>query len=339
MTNLHARDRSRYRVSVLCGLLGVSKQAYYKHSEDAVLLKAAQESFALEYVRSVRERDPGIGGVKLWVMYVKAFASGHPMGRDRFREMIDRHGLKIRRRIRAPRTTDSCHGLPTYPNLIKSFIPSAPNQLWVSDITYIMMTLEGGGHAFCYLSMVLDAYTEEIIGWSVGPTLETAYPLEALAMALRRIDGLQVALIHHSDRGCQYASREYVGRLRDRGISISMTEGGDPKDNAQAERVNSTVKNELLKGMVFRDIRDVRRAVSRAVDFYNNERPHMSLDMMTPAEASSRTGEIAKRWMSHRQAAIKNQRRVPDATEKGLPLQPVGGPPPGYALRSTSDRL
>ncbi|MCQ2308360.1 MAG: integrase core domain-containing protein [Bacteroidales bacterium] len=118
-----------------------------------------------------------------------------------------------------------------------------------------------------------------------------------------------------------------------------MTEGGDPKDNAQAERVNSTVKNGLLKGMVFRDIRDVRRAVSRAVDFYNNERPHMSLDMMTPAEASSRTGEIAKRWMSHRQAAIKNQRRVPDVTEKGLPLQPVGGPPPGYALRSTSDRL
>ena len=157
--------------------------------------------------------------------------------------------------------------------------------------------------------MVLDAYTEEIIGWSVGPTLETAYPLEALTMAFKRIEGLQGALIHHSDRGCQYASREYVGRLRDRGISISMTEGGDPKDNAQAERVNSTVKNELLKGMVFRDIRDVRRAVSRAVDFYNNERPHMSLDMMTPAEASSRTGEIAKRWMSHRQAAIKNQRR------------------------------
>ncbi|MDO5342578.1 MAG: IS3 family transposase [Bacteroidia bacterium] len=338
MTNLHARDRSRYRVSVLCGLLGVSKQAYYKHSEDAVLLKAAQELFALKYVRSVRERDPGIGGVKLWMMYVKAFAAGHPMGCDRFCEMIDRHGLKIRRRMRAPRTTDSSHGLPTYPNLVKSFIPTAPNQLWVSDITYVMITLEGG-YAFCYLSMVLDAYTEEIIGWSVGPTLETAYPLEALAMALRRIDGLQVALIHHSDRGCQYASREYVGRLRDRGISISMTEGGDPKDNAQAERVNSTVKNELLKGMVFRDIRDVRRAVSRAVDFYNNERPHMSLDMMTPAEASSRTGEIAKRWMSHRQAAIKNQRRVPDATEKGLPLQPVGGSPPGYALRSTSDRL
>lgn len=304
MTNLHARDRSRYRVSVLCGLLGVSKQAYYKHSEDAVLLKAAQESFALEYVRGVRERDPGIGGVKLWMMYAKAFAAGHPMGRDRFCEMIDRYDLKIRRRIRAPRTTDSGHGLPTYPNLVKSFIPAAPNQLWVSDITYIMITL-GDGYAFCYLSMVLDAYTEEIIGWSVGPTLETAYPLEALTMAFKRIEGLQTVPIHHSDRGCQYASHEYVGRLRDRGIPISMTECGDPKDNAQAERVNSTMKNELLKGMVFHDICDVRRAVSRAVDFYNNERPHMSLDMMTPAEASSRTGEIARRWRSYRQEAIK----------------------------------
>lgn len=238
-------------------------------------LKAAQESFAPGYVRSVRERDPGIGGVKLWMMYVKAFAAGHPMGRDRFCEMIDRCDRKIRRRIRAPRTTDSGHGLPTYPNLVKSFIPAAPNQLWVIDMTYIMITL-GDGCAFCYLTM-----------------------------AFKRIEGLQAVPIHHSDRGCQYASREYVGRLKGRGISISMTECGDPKDNAQAERVNSTMKNELLKGMVFHDIYDVRRAVSRAVDFYNNERPHMSLDMMTSAEASSRTGEIARRWRSYRQEAIK----------------------------------
>lgn len=89
---------------------------------------------------------------------------------------------------------------------------------------------------FCYLSLIMDAYSEEIVGWSVGPTLENTYPLEALKMALKRIDGSQVHLIHHSDRGCQYASKDYVNILKSSGINISMTESGDPKDNAQAER-------------------------------------------------------------------------------------------------------
>lgn len=133
-----------------------------------------------------------------------------------------------------------------------------------------MITLEGG-YAFCYLSMVLDAYTEEIIGWSVGPTLETAYPLETLTMALKRIEGLQVVPIHHSDRGCQYASHEYVGKLKDRGISISMTEGGDPKDNAQAD-------------------------------------------------ASSRTGEIAKCWTSYRQALRTDGQPWTGIKDNGQPM-------------------
>ena len=127
-------------------------------------------------------------------------------------------------------------------------------------------------------------YTEEIIGWSVGPTLDTDYPMEALRMALRRIEGKdEVNLIHHSDRGCQYACREYVGMLRKHGIRVSMTESGDPKDNAQAERINNTMKNELLKGKVFRNINEVVAAVARAVDFYNNRRPQMSIGMNTPS--------------------------------------------------------
>ncbi len=160
-------------------------------------------------------------------------------------------------------------------------------------------------NVFCYLSLILDAYTEEIVGWSVGPTLETAYPLAALRMALKRIEGkVDIHLIHHSDRGCQYASSEYIKLLNDMHILISMTDSGDPKDNAQAERINNTMKNELLKGMLFRNIDEVIAAVARAVDFYNNERPHMSIDMMTPATAAFCKGKIKKHWISYREKAI-----------------------------------
>jgi transposase InsO family protein len=146
------------------------------------------------------------------------------------------------------------------------------------------------------LSLILDAYTEEIVGWSVGPTLETSYPIESLGKALKRIEGEKhIDLIHHSDRGCQYASNEYIAALKQYGIRISMTENGDSKENAQAERINNTMKNELLKDIVFHNIEEVKAAVSVAVDFYNNERPHMSIDMMTPAEAVGYSGEIAKR--------------------------------------------
>ena len=159
-------------------------------------------------------------------MYKTEFGCDYPIGRDRFCRIIDENNLKVRLRIRKPRTTDSTHGLPTYPNLIKDFIPSGANQLWVSDITYIVVMEDDSHYHFCYLSLILDAYTEEIVGWSVGPTLDTMYPIEALKMALKRIEGKEVNLIHHSDRGCQYASRVYVDTLRKYGIRISMTESG-----------------------------------------------------------------------------------------------------------------
>ena len=315
----------------------MSKQAYYQYDEDAALAKAAREEFALQYIREIRQSDPGISGQKLWYMYKSEFGCDFPVGRDRFCRIIDEHGLKVRLRIRKPRTTDSTHGLPTYPNLVKEFVPAAANQLWVSDITYIVIMDDESHYHFCYLSMVLDAYSEEIAGWSIGPTLDTAYPIEALKMALKRIEGKNVCLIHHSDRGCQYASREYVALLKSHGISISMTESGDPKDNAQAERINNTMKNELLLGKTFTGIGEVIAAVAVAVDFYNNRRPHMSIGMMTPAEASKMTGDRDMRWISHRLLAIKS-RNMADVTGKGLPLQPVSGLLPAYGLQSTTDR-
>ena len=289
----------------------------------------AREAFALEYIKEVRAKDPGMGGDKLWHMYRRDFKGNDPIGRDWFADIINKHNLKVRLKVRKPRTTDSSHGLPTYPNLVKDFIPTGPNQLWVSDITYIIIWVDTIHYIFCYLSLILDAYTEEIIGRSIGPTLATTYPLEALKMALKRIDEKKdIHLIHHSDRGCQYASSEYIKLLNDNHILISMTESGDPKDNAQAERINNTMKNELLRGMRFTNIDEVIAAVARAVDFYNNERPHMSIDMMTPATAAFCEGEIKKRWVSLRERAIREKQAL-EIPENSLPLSAGQGSPSG----------
>ena len=326
MRDLRAKDSGRYNVRGLCVLFGKSKQAYYQYDENLALGKAAREEFALEYIRGIRARDPGIGGVKLWHMYRKEFSCDGPIGRDRFCRIIDENRLKVRQRRRKPRTTDSTHGLPTYPNLVKDFIPSAPNQLWVSDITYIQVMDGACGYHFCYLSLILDDYSEEIAGWSVGPTLDTEYPIAALRMALKRLEGKDVSLIHHSDRGCQYASGGYVEMLRRRGICISMTESGDPKENAQAERINNTMKNELLKGKVFHSLEEVIAATALAADFYNNRRPHMSIGMMTPAEASETSGDRDMRWKSYRMMAIKSRNSL-DIAEIPLPLPQRHGSP------------
>ena len=160
---------------------------------------------------------------------------------------------------------------------------------------------------FCYLSVVTDYYTKEIVGWCVGETLEARFAIEALEMALQRLGGKPAEnLIHHSDRGVQYASYAYTDILKKNNIRISMTECGDPKDNAVAERVNGIIKNELLMDMRFFSIEEVRKALKAAIDFYNNERPHMSLDWMTPAQAALCSGELRKKWVSYREKAIKS---------------------------------
>lgn len=292
-----------YPVTSQCKLLGVSTQAYYKHG-DTDLRKLAEEAFCVEYVKRIRQKDRGIGGGKLWQMYRKEFGDVHSVGYNRFYDIIEKYNLKVRKRKRRAKTTDSDHDLPLYPNLVKELIPLRPNQLWVSDITYMVIYLNAqtGEYDFCYLSLVTDYYTKEIIGWCVGETLEAKFAIEALEMALGRLGGRRdVDLIHHSDRGVQYASYAYTDILRKHNIKISMTECGDPKDNAVAERVNGIVKNELLQGMSFFSIQEVRKALKAAIDFYNNERPHMSLDWRTPAEAALCTGELKKKWTSYRE--------------------------------------
>ena len=274
--------------------------------------QSALESFALEFIHGVREKASRLGGRKLWIMYKDKMGSNERLGRDRFMDLLDRYGLKIRQKVRKPRTTDSTHGLPVFPNLAYSFIPNKINELWVSDITYVPVWVSDNEYAFCYLSLITDAYSHEIIGWAVGSSLETKYTSEALRMAFKRLEGLDPdsieKLIHHSDRGVQYASREYVDILKHHSINISMTENGNPKDNAVAERINRTIKDEFFKDLRFSSITEVRDAITKAVEFYNNERPHMSIDMMTPAQAAKCNGELKKWWKSYRDKAIKDGR-------------------------------
>ena len=249
----------------------------------------------MEYVHTVRDLDPGIGGEKLWLMYKDYFGTDYSLGRDAFLAVLKEYRLMLRKHRKGPRTTNSNHDLAVYPDLVRTLLVTRPNQVWVSDITYVR-TDEG----FCYLSIITDAYTHEVVGWFVGPTLESIYTLEALKMPCKRLEGTNIKLIHHSDRGCQYASLLYTAYLKGLKIQISMTQSGDPKDNAVAERINGILKTEFLNHHHFAGIRQVRNTVSQAIEFYNNKRPHRSLDMMTPVQARQMTGQIKKRWKSYK---------------------------------------
>ena len=176
--------------------------------------------------------------------------------------------------------------------VIRDIVPSRPNEIWVSDITYVET-----GEGVCYLSLITDAYSHMIVGWALGPTLETVYPLEALRMALATIDDETAAmLIHHSDRGCQYCSQTYVQELKRHRVSISMTQSGDPLENAVAERANGILKTEWLYKMTIPTIEVCRQELKRIILLYNTRRPHMSIGMQTPVVAHAQTGEQKRCW-------------------------------------------
>lgn len=251
----------------------------------------------VEKVKEYREDNPGLGCAKLYLIVKKLFEeTGSMPGRDAFIEILRKNGLMVRlKRRRHYKTTDSNHHYRKYPNLIIDVVPSRPNEIWVSDITYIE-TSEG----VCYLSLITDAYSHKIVGWAVGPTLETKYPLEALRMALATIspwDGSR--LIHHSDRGCQYCSNEYVAELKKYDISISMTQSGDPLENAIAERANGILKTEWLYKMTIGTRDECRAILERIIGFYNTQRPHMSIGMQTPDAVHVQSGLQHRCWKNY----------------------------------------
>lgn len=217
-------------------------------------------------------------------------------GRDAFIELLRHNGLMVQiKRRKRYRTTDSTHNYRRYPNLIIDVIPHRPNEVWVADITYVE-TEEG----VCYLSLITDAYSHKIVGWAVGPTLEAIYSLEALKMALATIDDETASmLIHHSDRGCQYCCTAYVTELKKRGVNISMTQSGDPLENAIAERANGILKTEWLYKMTIATRAECICVLERIIDFYNTQRPHMSIGMQTPEIAHTQIDEQRRCWKNN----------------------------------------
>lgn len=234
-----------------------------------------------------------VGARKLLLM-MKDFASGHniEVGRDRFFMLLREQGLLVRKFKRQPRTTMSQHMFRKYKNLTRGMSPSGPNQLWVSDITYICTA-----NKFVYLSLVTDAYSRKIIGYCLSTTLEASGSVKALEMALDGVT-IPVGLIHHSDRGFQYCCNEYVQLLLSKDIRISMTENGDPLENAIAERVNGILKTELLTE-IYRDFDSAKRAVDAAIATYNSVRLHSSCDMLTPDVAHLGYGQLKRHWKSY----------------------------------------
>ena len=220
---------------------------------------------------------PRLGTRKLyWLLKRKFKSEGLKVGRDKLFEILRKNKMLITKKRKYVQTTNSKHWLKKYPNLTVGIKVSRPEQIWVSDITYIAM--EKG---FCYLSLITDAYSRRIMGYDISNSLSTAGSLRALEMALRskKYSG---SLLHHSDRGLQYCSNEYTGLLRKNKIEISMTERSDPYENALAERMNRTIKEEFLLTEKFKDISLAEKTVKETVKIYNSKRPHMSCSMLTP---------------------------------------------------------
>lgn len=255
-------------------MFGYSRQGYYKR----VRLEEKREKEAqnvLQEVKDIRKRQPRVGAEKL---QSHLSDRGIKIGRDRLFTLLRLHNLLIRPRRRYVVTTNSRHWLKTYKNEIGDLVLVRPGQVYVSDITYID-TDEG----FAYLSLITDAYSRKIVGCTLSDSLGIEGSMKALRMALKHTANSK-GLIHHSDRGIQYCSKAYVGYLKKRGVTISMTEINHAYENALAERVNGILKNELGLGERLRSYNIAKKMVKEAVEIYNNERLHKSIDLMTPAQ-------------------------------------------------------
>lgn len=228
-------------------------------------------------VQKIRKDLPRCGYRKLFHL-IQPFLKQHKikLGRDRFRVLLGDYNLLIKRR-KSRKTTNSFHHFKKYKNQAKDVTVTRPNQLWVSDITYIII-----GKDTCYLSLITDAFSRKIVGWSLRNDLTKKGPIEALNMALQEHTG-ELPLMHHSDRGVQYCCYDYIDLLNEYNITISMTQNGDPYENALAERMNRTIKEEFLQYYFFATYQETRLAVAKAVKLYNYRRPHLSLNYATPA--------------------------------------------------------
>jgi transposase InsO family protein len=285
-----------------CRLLGVTRQAFYQHFwyvEDT----STEQQLVLEQIKQIRQEHPVMGGRKLYCM-LQSFLLEHQikMGRDALFDLLSAHKLLVRKRRRKVTTTWSYHWLKKYPNLTKNWSPQVPEQLWVADITYVP-TNKG----FLYLSLITDAYSHKIMGYHIADNLEAIHTTKALKMAIASLTGIH-QLIHHSDRGLQYCSSEYIELLKCNHIQISMTETGDPLENPIAERINGIIKNEYLKYYSITNQSNAMQILEQVVCKYNQQRPHQSINMLTPELVHQRKILVNRKWSSNKQISnIVNQ--------------------------------
>ena len=229
-----------------------------------------------------RERKllPRLGTRKIHYLIKKDLQQQNlKFGRDKLFTLMQYYGLQIKPRRRYIQTTMSKHWLRKWPNIIKEKIVHQPDEVWVSDITYLK-TEQGN----CYLNMITDKYSRKIVGYAVADNMETESMIEALKMAaVQRINPM-IQTIHHSDRGLQYCSKEYELLSCKNSIRLSMTENGDPYENALAERMNRTIKEEFGMDKILKSKQQVKQLVSESIFLYNNKRPHLALKMKTPEQ-------------------------------------------------------
>ena len=275
----------------LCRLLGVTRQAFYKHFWE-VSDVTVEHQLVLNQVHEIRLIHPAVGVRKLHhLLQPFLLETQVKMGRDAIFDLLAANKLLVRKRRRKISTTQSHHWLKKYPNLIKDWRPSQPNQLWVADITYVPLT-----NGFLYLSLITDAYSHKIMGYAVADNLEAMHTTKALQMALNNIEEVPEHLIHHSDRGIQYCSFDYVDMLKGSNIQISMTENGDPLENPIAERVNGILKDEYLRHYPLTDLRQLTELMADVIDRYNRLRPHQSINLTTPNEVHEKQLLINRSW-------------------------------------------
>jgi transposase InsO family protein len=258
----------------LCRLFGYSKQAYYKHQK-CRKKQQLQRHIALDLVCQVRHLLPRLGTRKL---HYKLRDQLH-VGRDKLFDILRTEGLLVGKKRRYTKTTNSKHWMRKYPNKVKHLDITRPEQVWVSDITYIA-TID----SFQYLHLVTDAYSKKIMGYRLSESMSAADTASALKMAINNRKYPSFSLIHHSDRGLQYCSELYTHLLKVNQIDISMTEQSDPYENAVAERINGILKDEFGLDDCFEDINQLQLQTEQAVTLYNKERPHLSNQLLTPEQ-------------------------------------------------------
>jgi putative transposase len=282
-------------VGPLCRLFGKSRQAYYKkewHLNDT----EQEELIVLELISIVRRELPGLGLHKLYkCIYQPLRTNNIKMGRDKLNTLMRNHGLLIRIKRRGARTTNSNHVFRRYPDLAKNLEVARSEQLWVSDITYICV-----GYDFNYLSLITDAYSRKIMGYCLHPYLTNEGTINALNMAVKNRTVSELSLMHHSDRGVQYCSYDYVKVLNKEAISISMTQNGEAYENPIAERINGILKTEFDLSRVFKSRAEAVLAVKMAIEAYNNVRPHMSCGYLTPSVAHLTIEPLKRCWKNTR---------------------------------------